>query len=73
MNGDTDPDGDLCPSCGVEWLKHQGMINSCKSLQRAKSLMEELLTYARQPEYDRDIGVQEIYFDLIKQVEDFLK
>ena len=70
---DNDPDGDSCPSCGVEWLNHQNMVKTCKELQRAKHLLEDLLTYAEPPEYDRDIGVQEIYFDLIKQVEEFLK
>lgn len=69
----SNDDFDCCDSCGEEWRNHKSAVDTCKALQRAKHLLEDLLTYAKQPEYDRDIGVQEIYFDLIKQVEGFLK
>ena len=36
-----------CPACGVPFLKHNGLIPTCKELQRIKTYFESLRPFTR--------------------------
>ena len=62
-----------CPSCGVEWVDHRGPTSLCERLQECKRVIAELLHYVEQPDYTRDIGEMECYFDTIEDAEIILE
>lgn len=45
----------------------------CKALKRAVFLLEEVISYVHQPEYDRDPFEQEVYFSLMDEIHAFIK
>lgn len=56
-----------CNACGREWQDHPGVEPTCKLAIDLAVTLKEVLTYAEPPEYTRDIGEQEIYFDIIER------
>ena len=55
-----------CPACHREWQDHPGVTHCCKLATDLAANLRDVLTYVKPPEYTRDIGQQEIYFDLIE-------
>ncbi len=43
---------DICPSCGVSWEKHMGMIGTCAKLEAARKTLKILHTWAKVPTAD---------------------
>jgi hypothetical protein len=63
--------GGSCKACGTDWIDHMGIQSTCSRLQQASELLLMALSYIKQPEYSRDLGEQEMYFDFRKAVEKF--
>jgi hypothetical protein len=55
-----------CPSCHREWQDHPGVAHTCKLATDLAATLRAVLHYAQPPEYTRDIGAQEVYFDLLE-------
>jgi hypothetical protein len=55
-----------CPACRREWQDHPGVAHCCRLATELAASLRAILTYVRAPEYSRDIGEQEIYFDLME-------
>jgi hypothetical protein len=55
-----------CPACRREWQDHPGVAHCCRLATELAASLRAILTYVRPPEYTRDIGEQEIYFDLME-------
>lgn len=55
-----------CTACHREWLDHPGLDHTCKLATDLAATLRGVLRYAQPPEYTRDIGEQEIYFDLLE-------
>jgi len=62
-----------CNSCGVPWVDHRGPTLLCEKIQECKRVIKDLLHYVEQPEYMRDIGEMEVYYDLIEDAEIIIK
>ena len=62
-----------CPSCGIEWIDHRGPTSLCERIQECKRVIADLLHYVEQPNYTRDIGEMECYFDTIEDAEIILE
>ena len=47
---------DKCPSCGVKYINHPGLIPTCKKLQEYESILHEIKNALKLPEKfgDRD-------------------
>jgi hypothetical protein len=69
---DTYDLAEKCPACGVQWVDHCGAISLCDKLQHAKRVIDHLLRFVEQPDYSRDIGEMECYFDLIEEAENIV-
>ena len=55
-----------CPACHREWQDHPGAAHCCKLATDLAANLRAILTYAKPPEYTRDIGEQEIFYDLME-------
>jgi hypothetical protein len=62
-----------CQACGTDWTDHRGPISLCERIQECKRIIADLLTFVEQPNYSRDIGEMESYFDTIEDAEIILK
>jgi hypothetical protein len=62
-----------CSACGTEWIDHRGPTSLCERIQECKRIITDLLHYIEQPDYSRDIGEMESYFDTIEDAEIILK
>lgn len=64
---DTNKDPNItCQACGREWQDHPGVERTCKLAAALASHLRDILAYAQPPEYRRDFGKQEIYFELLE-------
>ena len=55
-----------CPSCHREWQDHPGVLPTCKLARDLAATLRAVLTYAKPPEYNRDLGEQEVFYDLME-------
>lgn len=55
-----------CPACHREWQDHPGAAHCCKLATELAANLRAVLQYVEPPEYTRDIGEQEIFFDLVE-------
>jgi hypothetical protein len=55
-----------CPACHREWQDHPGVAHCCKLSVELAANIRAVLTYVKPPEYTRDIGAQEVFFDLME-------
>jgi hypothetical protein len=55
-----------CPACHREWQDHPGVAHCCKLSVELAANLRAVLTYAKAPEYTRDIGAQEVFYDLME-------
>jgi len=55
-----------CPACHREWQDHPGVQHCCKLSVDLAANLRAVLTYAKPPEYTRDIGEQEVFYDLME-------
>ena len=55
-----------CPACHREWQDHPGVAHCCKLATDLAANLRAVLTYAKPPEYTRDLGGQEVFYDLME-------
>jgi hypothetical protein len=55
-----------CPACHREWQDHPGTAHCCQLSVELAANLRDILRYVEPPEYTRDIGEQEIFFDLME-------
>lgn len=55
-----------CKACHREWDVHPGLADTCQLSTDLAKCLRDLLSHVRPPAYTRDIGEQEIFFDLLE-------
>ena len=56
-----------CQACGREWQDHPGISHTCRMASDLADYLRWALNHIEPPEYNRDIGEQEVYFHSLEE------